>query len=181
MVRPVVIYDDDHYVLAAVIAELLAREGHAVTYVTGAGMVGFWSRFTGEQARSQARLIELGVEIIVSHHVEAIIGNDASSATAEIACAYTGRRRRIECSGFVPVTSREPNDGLWRDLMSDLAANEAAGIASIQRIGDCKAPGLIAHAVYDGHRMARGIDSSIEPVDEFGGEPAFGRDRLVLG
>jgi dimethylamine/trimethylamine dehydrogenase len=81
----------------------------------------------------------------------------------------------------VPVTSREPNDKLWQELMADPVANEAAGIASIQRTGDCKAPGLIVHAVYDGHRMARTIDSEAEAVDEFAGEPSFGRDRLVLG
>jgi dimethylamine/trimethylamine dehydrogenase len=179
--RPVIVYDDDHYLMAAVIAELLAREGHAVTYVTSAGLVGFWSRFTGEQMRSQARLIELGVEIIVSHTVETIAVGGPGRGVAEIACAFTGRRRQIACSGFVPVTSREPSDGLWHELMADAAANTAAGIASIQRIGDCKAPGLIAHAVYDGHRIARGIDADAEAVDEFGSEPTFGRDRLVIG
>ena len=33
---------------------------------------------------------------------------------------------------------------------------------TLARIGDCKAPGLIAHAVYDGHKLAR----------EFGEDPA---------
>lgn len=178
--RPVIVYDDDHYVMAAVIAELLAREGHAVTYVTTAGLVGFWSRYTAEQARSQARLIELGVEIIVSQSVEAVLGADPSSAHAELACVFTGRRRAIPCGGFVPVTSREPNDALWHALISEPVANAGAGIASIQRIGDCKAPALIAHAVYDGHRTARMIDGDQAIIDELADEPAFGRDRLVV-
>jgi dimethylamine/trimethylamine dehydrogenase len=178
--RPVVVYDEDHYVTAAVLAELLAREGYVVTYATTAGLVGFWSRFTAEQVRSQARLIELGVEIIVSHAVEAIHGITAETAIAELSCIFTGRAREIPCGGFVPVTSREPNDTLFHELMADPVANAAAGIASIQCTGDCKAPGLIVHAVYDGHRMARTIDSEAEPADEFAGEPSFGRDRLVL-
>ncbi|HVJ40466.1 MAG TPA: FAD-dependent oxidoreductase [Dongiaceae bacterium] len=178
--QPVIVYDDDHYVMAAVIAELLAREGHTVTYVTTAGLVGEWSRFTGEQPRSQARLLELGVEIVVSQAVDAIIGDDPSSAQAELACVYTGRRRVIACGGFVPVTSREPNDVLWHELTTDPAGNAAAGIAGIQRIGDCKAPGLIAHAVYDGHRIARMIDGDQLTPDDFAAEPGFGRDRLIL-
>jgi dimethylamine/trimethylamine dehydrogenase len=35
----------------------------------------------------------------------------------------------------------------------------AAGIKSMTRIGDCLAPGFIAHAVYHGHRYARELDA----------------------
>jgi dimethylamine/trimethylamine dehydrogenase len=80
----------------------------------------------------------------------------------------------------VPVTSREPNDALWHDLQSDPAANSAAGIASVQRIGDCKAPGLIAHAVYDGHRTARRIDGALATAEDLPEEPPFRRDRVVI-
>jgi dimethylamine/trimethylamine dehydrogenase len=172
---PVVVFDDDHYLLASVLAELLALEGYAVTYVTTAGVVGFWSRFTMEQARAQARLIERGVTIIVSHAVEAV-----RDGKATVACVFTGKRREFPCGTFVPVTSREPDDALWHELQSDLAANAAAGILSIQRIGDCKAPGLIAHAVYDGHRMARRIDGEQAAVEDLPEEPPFRRDRVVI-
>jgi dimethylamine/trimethylamine dehydrogenase len=37
---------------------------------------------------------------------------------------------------------------LWNDLTREK-------FVSVRRIGDCKAPGLIAHAVFDGHRAAR--------------------------
>ena len=63
------IFDDDGYYMGLVIAELLAVQGHAVTYVTTAGIVSEWSGNTAEQARSESRLIELGVAIIVSHAV----------------------------------------------------------------------------------------------------------------
>ena len=37
-------------------------------------------------------------------------------------------------------------------------ALENAGITSLRSIGDCRAPGTIAHAVYSGHECARNID-----------------------
>ena len=49
------------------------------------------------------------------------------------------------------VTSRNPNDSLYAELEEKY---------SIERIGDCNAPGTIAHAVYAGHRYAREMDAS---------------------
>ena len=142
---PIVIFDDEEYYMASAIAELLAKEGSHVTYVAPAGVVSAWSVKTAEQSLVQARLINSGVEINVSHTVEALLPGEA-----ELACVYTGRTRRIACAGFVPVTSREPNDSLWRELSA-----QKATFRSLQRIGDCKAPGHIAIAVHDGHRAAR--------------------------
>ncbi len=173
--QPVIVFDDDHYLMASVLAELLALEGYAVTYVTTAGVVGFWSRFTMEQARAQARLIELGVTIIVSHAVDAL-----RNGKAALACVFTGQKRDLPCGAFVPVTSREPDETLWFDLQADPTANSASGILSIQRIGDCKAPGLIAHAVYDGHRTARRIDGALATAEDLPEEPPFRRDRVVI-
>jgi dimethylamine/trimethylamine dehydrogenase len=107
--RPVIVFDDDHYLMAAVLAEQLALEGYTVTYVTTAGVVGFWSRFTMEQARSQARLIERGVAIVVSHSADVVRGGQAT-----LSCVFSGKQRDIPCGAFEPVTSREP-DGAPRD------------------------------------------------------------------
>lgn len=128
-----------------------------------------------EQARAQARLIQLGVAIVVSHAVETVRAGNAT-----LACVFTGQKRDLPCGAFVPVTSREPDDALWHDLQSDGQANSRAGIASIQRIGDCKAPGLIAHAVYDGHRIARLIDGARADAEDLPEEPPFRRDRVVI-
>ncbi len=142
---PIVVFDDDGYYMGSVIAELLVSQGHAVTYVTTAGIVSEWSGNTAEQARVQARLIELGVEIIVSHAVAAADGNEAV-----LTCVYTGRERRLPCGSLVSVTSREPDDALWHELQG-----RDHGFASLIRIGDCKAPGIIAMAVHDGHLAGR--------------------------
>jgi dimethylamine/trimethylamine dehydrogenase len=62
--------------------------------------------------------------------------------------------------GVVLVTQRLSDDALYHQLAADPAALEAAGIESLYRIGDCVAPRLIADAIFDGHRLAREIDSS---------------------
>jgi dimethylamine/trimethylamine dehydrogenase len=147
---PVVIFDDEEYHIAAGLADLLAGEGLDITYVTPAGRVADWTAYTVEQSRLQARLIERGVTIRTG-----MIVTGLSAGAAELACIYTGRSRRIACEGFVPVTSREPLDILWTNLKD-------AGLASLYRIGDARAPGLIAHAVHDGHRFAR---EHLEPPD----------------
>ena len=57
------------------------------------------------------------------------------------------------------VTQRRSDDALYRELAADPPALEAAGVEALYRIGDCVAPRLIADAIFDGHRLAREIDS----------------------
>ncbi|MFO1033955.1 MAG: FAD-dependent oxidoreductase [Hyphomicrobiales bacterium] len=154
----VVIYDDEHYYMASVLAELLAQEGCRVTFVTSAAVVGPFLNYTVEQQRTQKRLLTLGVTLITSHAVSKLV-----PAGAELTCLYTGKTRQIACDGFVPVTSREPDEGLWNAL-------QGLPFTSLTRVGDCKAPGLIAHAVFDGHRAAQ----------EFGGAEPVLRERVVI-
>ncbi|MBZ0262097.1 MAG: FAD-dependent oxidoreductase [Hyphomicrobiales bacterium] len=162
-VGPVVVFDDDGYYMGSVIAELLAVQGHAVTYVATAGIVSAWSENTAEQARVQARLIELGVEIIVSHAVTAANGNEAV-----LTCIFSGRERRLPRASLVSVTSREPDDALWQELRARDASFE-----SLVRIGDCRAPGIIAMAVHDGHLAGR-------MLGEAAGSDAPKRERVVI-
>jgi dimethylamine/trimethylamine dehydrogenase len=77
----------------------------------------------------------------------------------EITCAYAGTRQQIAASSIVLVTSRLPNEALYLALSADPDGVKQAGIKSITRIGDCLAPGFIAHAVYHGHRYARELDA----------------------
>jgi dimethylamine/trimethylamine dehydrogenase len=158
---PVVVFDDDHYYLASVIAELLARDGLAVTYVTTEGKVSAWSEYTAEQARAQKRLIELGVAILTNIAVSGL-----KPDLAALSCVFSGRNQDIACAGFIPVTSREPDCGLWTEL-------QGKGLATLRRIGDCRAPGLIAHAVHDGHRAARELEEPAELI-------AVRRERAVV-
>jgi dimethylamine/trimethylamine dehydrogenase len=159
---PVVIFDDDLYHVAAGIADLLAGEGREVTYVTPAGIVAEWTAYTVEQEALQRRLIERGVRILTSVTVAGLLPGGA-----RLSCVFTGRETEIACGGFVPVTSREPQDALWSAL-------EGQGLATLARIGDARAPGLIAHAVHDGHRAGRALFAAP-------GEGEVRRERVVLG
>jgi dimethylamine/trimethylamine dehydrogenase len=150
----VVLFDDDHYYMGSVVAERLCAEGIPVSLVTPQDKVAAWGTYTAEQTRTQQRLLELGVEIVTAHGLSAFDGREAV-----LACAYTGRSRRIEADSIVMVTARRPNDGLYRSLSERLAAGAGGAPKSVRRIGDCDAPAIIAAAVYAGHRYARELDS----------------------
>ena len=68
-------------------------------------------------------------------------------------------RSTLEVDGVVLVTQRVSDDALYRELVADPEALEREGVEAVYRIGDCVAPRLIADAIFDGHRLAREIDS----------------------
>ncbi len=142
---PVIVYDDEGYYMASAIAELLAGEGHDVTYVTPASKVSAWSAYTTEQIAVHNRLDTLGVSLITDHALQAFAAGEA-----QLASVYTARPRTLSAASLVAVTSRQPDDRLWHELLA-----AGADAMTVQRIGDCRAPGIIAMAVHDGHRSAR--------------------------
>jgi dimethylamine/trimethylamine dehydrogenase len=155
----VVIYDDDHYYMGSVLAELLVAAGNRVTYLTPASKVAEWSFNTLEQGAIQARLLELGVGVRVTRAV-----TEVKSGAVTAACTYTGRAQDIECDAVVMVTSRLPDDNLYlglKDRESDWAGH---GIVSVNVIGDANAPAAIAWATYAGHRYAEELED--EPIGD---------------
>ena len=162
------IYDDDHYYLGPVLALELRRRGLDVVLLTPAGRPGQWSAFTSEQDATCAALLERDVEIVTNRVLEGV-----EPGLARTSCVFTGREARISADWILPLTRREPNDGLYRDL---LARSEASTLKSVRRAGDCEAPGIIATAVYSGYRIATEMDASGEPPpDEVKRERSFGR------
>ncbi len=151
---PVLIWDDDHYYMAGVVAEKLADIGLKVIYATPAAEASTWTRNTLEQGFIQTRLLNKGVEIIPFHALARV---DANSAT--LACTFTGRERSVSASSVVLVTSRLPRQQLLLDLMTQQDAWLDAGIETVTAIGDALAPATIAHAVYAGHRYAEELDA----------------------
>ncbi|MFM2391121.1 MAG: hypothetical protein RLZZ437_2676, partial [Pseudomonadota bacterium] len=59
----VMIYDDDHFYIGSVVAELLVSRGCKVEFVTPAAKVAEWAENTLEQAIIMRRLLELGVTV----------------------------------------------------------------------------------------------------------------------
>jgi dimethylamine/trimethylamine dehydrogenase len=146
---PVVIYDDDHYYMGALIAEKLRAAGLDVSLVTPAADVSHFTHNTLEQERIQRRLIEMDVAIVALHTVSRI---GRGGATLE--CVFTARQRQIACASFVPVTMRRPVDDLFHAIGA-LSGAQGSVPKGLTRVGDCLAPGTIAAAVYSGHRYAR--------------------------
>lgn len=161
---PVLLFDDDSFYLGSVLAEVLCATGRAVIYVTPEDAVAPWTANTQEFRHIQKRLRALDVQIITAHNLLAM-----EAEGARLACVYSGREQRVSCASLLTITARLPNDELQQAL--DARENEwrSAGINSVTAVGDCLAPGLIAHAVYAGQRYAQEFDTSP------GGEVRFRR------
>jgi dimethylamine/trimethylamine dehydrogenase len=84
----VVVYDDDHYYMGSVLAELLVQNGNRVTFLTPATKVAEWSFNTLEQGAIQARLLELGVDVRVTRGLGCVAAGGITAL-----CTYTGRAR----------------------------------------------------------------------------------------
>ncbi|MBN9029777.1 MAG: NADH:flavin oxidoreductase [Rhizobiales bacterium 63-7] len=149
----VVLFDDDHYYMGGVLAELMARQGAKVTLVTPSAYVSDWTRNTLEQMAIHRRLVEAGVEIVLNRVVTSV---EAGGVTT--ACAYTGLTSELSADAVVLVTSRQQDDSLWQELKARESEWAENGIRSIKVIGDAEAPGPIAWATYAGHRFARELD-----------------------
>ncbi len=166
----VVLYDDDHYYMGGVLAELLVRNGAKVTLITPSAFVSDWTNNTLEQATIHARLDELGVDIVLNRGVTQIAADHVTSN-----CVYTGKTRAYPAEAVVMVASRLGNDGLYQDLMARQADWSDAGIRTVRLFGDAEAAGPIAWATYAGHRYARELDGP-----ELGDALSFRREITEL-
>ncbi len=151
----VLVLDLDPYYMGGVVAEKLARDGHAVRVVTPNTAVSPWTAFTEEQHRIMVRLLKLGVDVMTAHSLLAVNGRGA-----EVASIYGGKTQLLACDTLVVVGTRAPFDGLARDLEEQQDKVRDAGIKGVTTIGDAYAPGAIVHAVASGHRYARELDAN---------------------
>ena len=164
----VVLFDDDHYYMGGVLAELLATESYEVTLVTPEPRVSEWTVNTMEQHRIQRRLLELGVAVIPSQTILS-----TSGGAVRTACVYTQREQELECDALVLVTSRLPEDELAAELEAALDGRDGP---VTRLVGDAWSPGTIAAAVWDGHRYAEELDEPASADDE----PRFLREVIAL-
>ena len=168
---PTLIFDDDNYYMASVIAEVLRKHNIPVTLVTAENMVSAWGDNTGEQAQVHCRMVEVGVDIITAHGLTAFDGSEA-----RLACTYTGKEKIIPISNVVTVTMRNPNDHLYHQLKQRMETDADFNPVSLTRIGDCEAPSIIAGAVFSGHRYARELDANIDPDNRIKYDRVFFED-----
>ncbi len=158
----VLVYDDDHYYIGGMLAELLIGQGCEVTLVTPASEVSNWTRHTLEQHMIQARLLGLGVRIEANQAVTRV-----EKDFVQAGCVFTGRIRDIAADAVVLVTARLPEEALYRALLARRMHWAAAGLTSVTAIGDALAPSTIAAAVYAGRRYAEEFEEPRAPEVPF--------------
>jgi dimethylamine/trimethylamine dehydrogenase len=143
----IVIYDDDHYYMGGVLAELLATNGYTVSLITPSPMISYWSQFTLEQEHIQRKLMQLGVMLYPQAVLSEIL-NDC----VRLRNTISGTKTELQRDGVVLVSDRISNDSIYYELKPALQQGK---IRSLRVIGDAEAPNIIAQAVFSGHLAAR--------------------------
>jgi dimethylamine/trimethylamine dehydrogenase len=151
---PIIIWDDDHYYMGGVLAEVCRSAGAEVILATTAATVSAWTANTLEALPIAKRMARLKVEVMPYTSVTGFGGG-----TVRLTSVLTGETVERPAGALVTVTARLPVDGLYEQLRERW---KEAGIASVARIGDCWAPSTIQQAVYSGHKWARELDEAPE-------------------
>ena len=155
------LFDDDHYYMGGVLAELLVGEGHAVTLVTPAPRVSEWTVNTMEQHRIQRRLLELGVTVMHVDHARRLRATGPRRSRAPTPRRSASSPATRSCSSPRGCRRRTSSTISWRARPS----GPAPVSPPVEGIGDARSPGTIAAAVWDGRRYAEDLDAD-DPGDE---------------
>jgi dimethylamine/trimethylamine dehydrogenase len=151
----VLVLENEAYYMGASIAQKLAGEGKDVTLVTQAADVADYMHYTLEAPMLHRDLHRLGVDIRTYTMVDSI-----EPGACTLYNVWDDRHKdKVEVDTVVLCTQRLSNDELYRELKADPAAMEREGIEALYVIGDASAPRMIVDSVFDGHRLAREIDS----------------------
>jgi len=153
------VFDDDHYYMASVLAEALVAQGVEVCFVTPENLVSAWGKMTDEHYQTQQRLLQLGIQIITAHGLDEFDGSNA-----RLSCVYTGQTRIVAADAVVLVTARIPTDSLYKEIAGKIESDTSGSVPAptLDKIGDCDAPAIIAAAIYAGHRYARELGTDRE-------------------
>ncbi len=151
----VLVYDTDGYFTGVGMAEMLLAAGKRVSVVTPSPNLAPFMFYTGEAFRVNRELRAQGVEIVTSHVLGEITPDGLRGQNV-----WAPDPVHWEADAVVLVTQRQPCDELYHELRADPDRLAREGIESVYRIGDCLAPRTIAENVFDGHRLAREIDTA---------------------
>ena len=166
----VVVYDTDGYFMGGVMAETLAMRGCAVAYVTHFDAPAPYTRLTLEEQRQYLRLRDLGVKILPQSAV-----SSAEPGRVNLSHVWSGATSELAADSIMLVTQRRSESALYDDLSSDQDRLADADVDATFLIGDAWAPGMLAQAIFAGHRLAREIDSADPSVPL-----PFIRERRIL-
>jgi dimethylamine/trimethylamine dehydrogenase len=152
----VVVFDCDPYFMGVSIAELLTTRGKQVTLVTPFDAPAPFMASTLEARDMARRLEELGVDQIADSVIDEI---GPGSVTTSRAVTHD-RRTDMPADAVILATHRRADDRLYREVEADDERRIDAGIEAVYRIGDCVVPRMVADAIFDGHRLARELETT---------------------
>ncbi len=153
--RRVLILENERYHMGASVAQKLASEGHDVILMTHVNEFASFMRFSLEATMMHRELHRLRVDLRPHTMV--------SRLEPGVVHAYNvwdeSQTETLEVDSVVLCTMRVADDAMYRELRADPGALAQAGIEQLHVIGDAAAPRLMPEAIFDGHRLAREIDS----------------------
>jgi dimethylamine/trimethylamine dehydrogenase len=151
----VLILENEAYFMGVSIAQKLAGEGKQVTFVTQAGEIADYMHYTLEAPMLHRDLDRLGVDI----HTYTMLDKIEPGVCHAYDVWNPAHKHQFEVDSVVLCSARISNDELYRDLKANREQWESEGIESVYVIGDASAPRMIVDSIFDGHRLAREIDS----------------------
>lgn len=151
---PTLVFDFDNYYMGGVLTEHLAAAGIPASYATPAGQASAWTIMTNELPLVHRALSKRRVPVATLQTLKTFDGE-----TATLAHVFTGEESRVPCTAVLIVGLRLPRGELRAALTARAEDLAAAGIRSVDSIGDALAPGAIVHAVHSGHKFARELGS----------------------
>ena len=148
--------DVESYHVGASLALRLAGQGHEVTIATPSETVAAWCNWTLEGPRLRAQLHAVGVAM----RQRGDRGGDPARRRALATARTEAPPFDVETDAVVLVTQRLSQRGALPRARRGPDALAARGIEAVYRTGDCVAPRWLVDTVFDGHRLAREIDSA---------------------
>ncbi len=153
--KRVLILENEAYFMGVSVAQKLAGEGHEVTFVTQAAEIANYMDYTLEAPMLHRDLDRLGVDI----HTYTMLEKIEPGVCHAYDVWNPAHKTQFEVDTVVLCTARISNDELYRELKADPDRLQQEGIEGLYIIGDAAAPRMIVDSIFDGHRLAREIDS----------------------
>jgi dimethylamine/trimethylamine dehydrogenase len=151
----VLVYETEAYHMGASMCQKLASDGCEVFFLTPAQHFMDYMEYTLEAPMMHRDLHQLGVKMLPNLVIEKIEPGHVTAYNTW----HEIHKEHFAVDGVVLVTQRSSNDGLYHELKGDGQALKQAGVESLYLIGDASSPRMPPDAIFDGHRLAREIDS----------------------
>ncbi|WP_371225826.1 FAD-dependent oxidoreductase [Roseovarius sp. 2305UL8-3] len=169
----VLILDADGYYTGVSMAEMMADAGKDVQLITSLGSVAPYSHFTLEAPNLHRMMYEKGIHEKTLHWCEKVeegvadiyyLFRDGYKRDSGPTLGKMPRRVgtdviKMEFDTLIAITERVPQDKLFRELKERKSEWEENEIQGVYAAGDCYAPGLLADAIFSGHRIAREFEA----------------------